>query len=102
MTFESGTDWRSWGLVPERGTMSWVRCDSAGLALEMVKQGLGIGLCAEPMAEPARSAGLIEPVHAHCVKLSWGQLNLHRNNRSPHRQSIEDVAGWLLPRFCVA
>lgn len=99
ITFESGTDWRRWGLVPERNTVSWIRNDSAGLTLEMVKQGLGIGLCAEPMARPAWSSGLIEPVHEHSVLLDWGQLNLHRNNNSPHRLPIEEIAGWLLPRI---
>jgi DNA-binding transcriptional LysR family regulator len=99
ITFESGTDWRRWGLVPERNTVSWIRSDSAGLTLEMVKLGLGIGLCAEPMAGPAWTSGLIEPVDQQSVKLDWGQLNFHRSNSSPHRQHVEEVAGWLLPRF---
>lgn len=95
ITFEDRTDWRSWGLSLDTVEAPWLRTDSAGIALELVKQGLGIGLCADIMAQPARAAGLIEPVSRQTAPLSWGQLNLHGSNRSPHRQSIDAVAAWL-------
>ncbi|WP_297731999.1 LysR family transcriptional regulator [uncultured Maricaulis sp.] len=95
ITFENRTDWRSWGLSLDAVQAPWLRTDAAGIALELVKQGLGIGLCADIMARPARAAGLIEPISQQTAPLSWGQLNLHGSNRSPHRQSIDAVAAWL-------
>ena len=88
ISFENGTDWRSWGMANEQIAGRTLHTNSAGLAQMLAAQGAGIALCADILANAAVRSGQLAALSDRAIALEWGQIRLAVNARSAQRAEI--------------